>query len=124
MVASAAVRGEIDLAGTPRGTKDRFRLHVGSIPSGAPLTVPVIVVRGAEDGPTFGVISGVHGDEALAPLAIGRFARELDPAELRGTIIVVPIANTAAFDNRTRVNPWDNVDLVRIWPGRDDGSTT
>jgi predicted deacylase len=124
MVAETDVRNAIDIEATPRGQKDRFRLVVGTVPSGAALTVPVVVVRGVDDGPVLGVTSGVHGDEALAPLAIGRFAREIDPRRLRGTIIIVPIANPAAFDHRSRVNPWDGVDLVRVWPGDANGNTT
>jgi predicted deacylase len=124
MVALTDVRDAIDIDATPRGQKDRFRLFVGVLPSGGALTVPVVVAQGIDDGPVLGVISGVHGDEALAPLAIGRFARDIDPSRLRGTIIIVPIANPAAFDHRSRVNPWDSVDLVRVWPGDAEGNTT
>lgn len=105
------------------GTSNR-RLEVAISPSGEPITVNVVLVTGARPGPTLGLLSGVHGDEGLGPLALTELLRGLDPASLAGSILAVPVANTPAFGLRTRTNAWDSGDLIRTWPGRPDGSIT
>lgn len=105
------------------GTSNRD-LRVATSPSGVPVTVRVTEVVGARPGPTLGLLSGVHGDEGLGPLALVAFLRELDPTTLAGSIIAIPVANTPAFGLRTRTNAWDAGDLIRTWPGRPDGSIT
>lgn len=100
------------------------RLRVANTPSGAPISVPVHFIRGSMDGPRLVLLSGVHGDEGLGPLALGRLLGEIDPASLSGSVIAVPVCNPPAFENRSRVNAWDGGDLIRLWPGRADGSIT
>lgn len=111
------------MAKSEPGTSSR-QLEVAISPSGEPITVTVVVVTGARSGPTLGLISGVHGDEGLGPLALTEFLRQLDPMSLAGTVVAVPVANTPAFGLRTRTNAWDTGDLIRTWPGRLDGSIT
>jgi uncharacterized protein len=106
------------------GSRKHFHMTVATSPSGAPIYVPLIIVRGASEGPTLGVFSGVHGDEGPSSLAVTRFCRAVDPGSLSGMILALPIANTPAFENMTRTNNWDKGDLVRLWPGKEDGSIT
>jgi predicted deacylase len=112
------------IAGTPPGEKGSHRLIAATTPMGLPLEVPLVVMRGGTGGPTLGLLSGVHGDEGLSVLALARFCDGFDPAELKGTILAVPVANPPAFENRTRNNAWDQGDLVRLWPGKRDGTIT
>lgn len=100
------------------------RLRVAVSPAGSAISVPVHFVRGSADGPRLVVLSGVHGDEGLGPLALGRFLQEIDPAAMAGSILAVPVCNPPAFERRTRVNGWDGGDLIRLWPGRADGTLT
>jgi predicted deacylase len=55
--------------------------------------IPVTVVRGREAGPTLALIAGTHGAEVAPIVALQRLRRELDPARVRGTVILVHIAN-------------------------------
>lgn len=100
------------------------RLNVTTSPAGSPITVPLNVVIGSIVGPRLVLLSGVHGDEGLGPLALGRFLAEVDPSRMAGSVITVPVCNPPAFEQRTRVNSWDGGDLHRLWPGRPDGSIT
>jgi predicted deacylase len=99
-------------------------LPVATSPSGEAVAVRVAEIRGAKPGPRLALISGVHGDEGLGPLALTPLLAAIDPSKLAGSIVAVPVANTPAFGTRTRTNAWDGMDLIRTWPGRPDGSIT
>ena len=114
--------GELLAESTPG--KHLRRLRVGTTPSGSQITVPIHYIRGSHDGPRLALLSGVHGDEGLGPLALGRFLRSVDPGELVGSILAIPVANPPAFESRSRVNGWDGGDLIRLWPGNPEGSIT
>ncbi|MGH7912390.1 MAG: succinylglutamate desuccinylase/aspartoacylase family protein [Candidatus Dormibacteraceae bacterium] len=80
--------------------------------------MPAWVVRGKAEGPTLAVTAGVHAAEYPPIEAATRFARALDPAELRGTVVVVTLVNTPGFFARSLyVNPRDGQNLNRAFPG-------
>src|SRR5947209_4036305 len=64
------------------------------------VAVPVIAINGAHDGPRVAVTAGVHGAEYVGIEAARRLGTELDPAEVRGSVLVVPIVNTTSFHRR------------------------
>lgn len=78
---------------------------------------------GATDGPHLLVTGGVHGDEFEPMAAIRRLMREVDRAQLRGRLTLIPVANEAAFLRGTRTAA-DELDLARTCPGKPDGSIT
>lgn len=80
-------------------------------------------IIGATDGPHLLITGGVHGDEFEPMAAIRRLMREVDPAQLRGRLTLVPVVNEAAFLRGTRTAE-DERDLARTCPGRPDGSVT
>jgi len=87
--------------------------------------VPVTVFHGRRAGPVLGIIAGVHGYEYAPIVAAQQLARTLDPAQLSGTVLLVHIANVPGFlGRRLQVNPQDNKNLNRVFPGRPDGSST
>lgn len=90
---------------------------------GRRVEVPVIVVAGAEDGPRVAVTGGIHGAEYVAIEAARRVGMSLDPARLRGTLVVVPIANTASYHARSiYTSALDGENLNRVFPGDPDGT--
>ena len=93
---------------------------------GTNLGIPVVVVNGKKDGPVLLVDGGIHGDEQEGTLAIASFAKELDPAALRGAVIGVPVMNVGAFEAMARGNPRDShtYDMNRIYPGKPKGYLT
>ncbi len=112
---------EIDITLTPKGEIKYYWLKLISDGFGSPINVPVMVARGAEDGPVLGVTAAVHGNELNGVSVIQRLFNELDPTELRGTIVGIPVVNIPAFiRKKRRFN--DGVDLNHIMPGKIDGN--
>ena len=87
--------------------------------------LPISILRGKEDGPVFTVVAGIHGFEYPPIIAAQRLLKEIDTEQLKGTLIVLPIANVASFFKRTPfINPQDQKNLNNVFPGKADGSVT
>jgi predicted deacylase len=87
--------------------------------------VPVTVFHGRKPGPVLGIIAGVHGYEYPPILAAQQLAQELDPTQLSGTVILVHVANVSGFlGHSVNVNPQDNKNLNRVFPGKATGTIT
>ena len=86
--------------------------------------IPVVIVNGAEEGPVFEVDGCMHGDEKEGAYTVLELYRRLDPAELRGTFVGVPVLNVPGFltFNGVRGSPTDQmyVDMNRQFPGQPD----
>lgn len=108
---------------------DRDGKQFGSLcviqPSGGigwqPLLIPIVCIHNGA-GPTLLLLGGTHGDELDGPVALLKLARELQPDEIRGRVIIVPALNYLAVDACERAAPVDGRDLNRSFPGRPDGS--
>jgi predicted deacylase len=85
------------------------------------LPVPITVVRNG-DGPTLVISAGVHGDEFEGQIAVANLARELDVAEIRGRLILLPMVNFPAAEAGCRVSPLDDGNLNRLYPGDPKGT--
>ena len=96
-------------------------LPVAQLYTDAPMTMPVRVLRGRKPGPTLFLSAAIHGDELNGVEIIRRVLRQTDPADLRGTLLAVPIVNTLAFIHQSRYLP-DRRDLNRSFPGSQGGS--
>ncbi|CAN5803263.1 hypothetical protein BH20VER1_BH20VER1_28940 [soil metagenome] len=84
---------------------------------------PVVSITGAAPGPVLFVGSGVHGGEYPPIEAVIRLSRAIDPAELSGTVILMPVLNLPAFWSRSMfVCPVDGVNPNRVFPGDVNGS--
>ena len=85
--------------------------------------IPICVIRNGT-GPTALFTGGNHGDEYEGPIALFDLARSVDPAQVRGTVIIVPAMNYPAFLAGTRTSPIDRGNLNRSFPGKPDGTVT
>jgi uncharacterized protein len=97
------------------------------VPAGVDVgtNIPVVVVNGAKAGPVLALVTGAHGTEYVSIIAIEKLIRELDPAQVSGTVILVPLVNVASFEQKVpHVNPVDNKSMNRFYPGRADGTQT
>jgi predicted deacylase len=102
--------------------RERMHCVVAPLLDGTLLTIPIEIICGAADGPRLVVIAGVHGDELEGVRAVQMLSATIDQHRLSGTVLLIPVANMAAFVSRTRRNPLDNMDLNRVFPGRPDGT--
>jgi predicted deacylase len=103
------------------GTTARLAWSPGIQISGLSQPTPVLVVNGNKPGPTMCMTGAVHGDELNGIEIIRRVIYELDPDELSGTVVGVPIVNLQGFQQGSRYLA-DRRDLNRYFPGREDGS--
>ena len=101
----------------------RGAIPVTTLAGGTKVEIPVVVINGAKGGPVFWVDGAIHGDEPEGPMACVLAMREVDPAQLSGTLVLVPVLNVMAFEAANRGNPLDtfSFDMNRIYPGRADG---
>jgi predicted deacylase len=97
------------------------------VPAGsdAGTQIPVTIIRGAGPGPTLALIGGNHGYEYPPILALQKLRTLIDPAKLKGSIIMVHVANMPSFLGRTvYFSPVDGKNLNRVYPGRKDGTVS
>lgn len=80
-------------------------------------TLPVLLVRGRQPGKRLVVTAAVHGDEFEGVRAILDLYHQLDPSQMSGDFLSVPVANPPAFWNKSRTNPIDGGNLAREFPG-------
>lgn len=81
--------------------------------------VPIATIANG-DGPTVLVSGGNHGNEYEGQIAALRLVHELQPEQVNGRVIVVPIISTEASQANTRVWP-SGANFNRSFPGRPDG---
>lgn len=87
--------------------------------------IPITVIHGAQAGPVVAAIAGTHGYEYPPITALYRLRTALDPQSLRGTVILVHIANLPSFLGRTiYYSPIDGKNLNRVYPGTPDGTVS
>ena len=87
--------------------------------------IPVIVVNGAKPGPVLALVSGAHGTEYASIIALEKLIPALDPGELSGTVVLLPLVNLPSFLQKVpHVNPIDKKSMNRYYPGKVDGTQT
>ena len=102
------------------GEKRQVKLPV---PGGAPLEAWLFC--GTHPGKTLVVTAGVHGCEYVGILALQKLVETLDCATLFGQVILLPLVNSKGFFAGVKqLNPADDRNLNREFPGKADGSET
>jgi predicted deacylase len=98
-------------------------LEVGPRAGDTGTTIPVTIINGAEPGPVLALIAGTHGMEYVPIVALQRMRTAIDPKTLKGTVIMVHVANMPSFLGRTiYYSPADGKNLNRVYPGNPDGT--
>ncbi|MFI0424697.1 succinylglutamate desuccinylase/aspartoacylase family protein [Spongiactinospora sp. 9N601] len=100
------------------------QVPVTTLANGHRLELTVHTLRGASAGPRMVMFGGVHGDEPMGAETVRRLVAAIDPAALRGTVVLVPVANPYAHAALTRNTPLDGMNLNRTFPGDRGGSVT
>src|SRR6266704_645420 len=121
---SAQSRFTVGTASAAPGEKATGYLEV---PEGvdAATSIPVVVVNGAKPGRVLALVTGAHGTEYVSIIAIEKLIDALDPAQVTGIVILVPLINIQSFEQKVpHVNPIDNKSMNRFYPGKADGTQT
>lgn len=116
--------GEIEILGQkiPPGSYRRLTWSSDSLSAGFSEPTPVLVVNGANPGPTLCLVGAIHGDELNGVEMIRSVIFDIDPSKLKGAVVGVPVANIMGFRRNSRYLP-DRRDWNRYFPGNTHGST-
>lgn len=103
------------------GTFRTLQWSPGQYISSLDTPVPVLVAHGARPGPTLCLTAAIHGDEINGIEIVRRVLHQIEPDDLSGTVIGVPIVNLDGFRRASRYLS-DRRDLNRYFPGNPTGS--
>lgn len=104
-----------------RGQSQNILFPVSERYTGDSVSVPVRVIRARRPGPVLFVAAGIHGDEINGVGILHELAFGPPVPLLRGTLILVLVANVFGFETQGRYMP-DRRDLNRCFPGNRNGS--
>lgn len=108
------------LAGIAPGTIKNSYIDLGESDS-----LALSIIRGRVDGPVFTIVAGIHGFEYPPIIAVQRILKSIDPKELKGSLLIIPLASEASFYQRSVfTHPEDGKNLNRVFPGNGSGTVT
>lgn len=113
--------------GTATAARGQKVSGVIEVPAGVDpgTNIPVVVIHGAKAGPILALVSGAHGTEYASIIAVEKLIDKINPANLSGSVILVPLVNIASFLQKVpHVNPVDGKSMNRFYPGKLDGTQT
>ena len=85
------------------------------------IPIPMTSIKNGE-GPTLVIMAGNHGDEYEGQIAISNLALTLEPGDILGRLILLPMVNAPAGEAGSRTSP--NGNLNRLFPGNASGCPT
>lgn len=115
---------QVGTAVAKKGERVFGKIKVGELSNRLEVFIPIIILSGKNEGPVLWMNGAVHGDELNGLLAMRKVVFELNPDELKGTIVCTPISNPMGFQGRNKLNPIDFLDLDQQFPGSAKGSFT
>ena len=105
-----------------RGEKTYGFFTVGESHGRFPVHIPLHIVNGASEGPTLVVQAGASGLEIEPSLILPHVVKELDPAQVKGRLILAPLMNTSGFEFAQIKSVFDDKHLNHLGRGSADGS--
>jgi len=126
VVSVAQPRGTFTV-GTATAARGHKATGTIEVPPGvdAGLSIPVAVFQGAKPGPVLALVAGAHGTEYTSIIALEKLIGMLNPTEISGTVIIVPLINIQSFEQKVpHLNPVDHKSMNRWYPGKMDGTQT
>jgi predicted deacylase len=114
-------------AGTAVAKRGQAAYGELQVPAGsdAAVNVPVAVIHGSHEGPIVALVAGSHGTEYASVVALTRVIARIDPQQLTGSVIVLPLLNVASFEQMTpHLNPVDKKGMNAGYPGIATGTQT
>ena len=111
---------DLDLESLPAG-QFQFYFNISTDGLGNPIAIPMIVIKGPEDGPTVGITAAVHGNEFNGINVIHELIEIIDYNQMHGCLIAIPVVNIPGYHSNSREYTMGN-DLNRVMPGKKDGT--
>lgn len=108
---------ELDPFAVQAAGRQRLQLVVRQLSDGSFLTMPAAVLSDGRNSPRMVLVAGQHGNEWNGPWILHRLANMMDPDQVRGTLVLLPIANPLAFNEGRRASAVDSIDLNRTYGG-------
>lgn len=101
----------------------RLELYVPIVESKE--TMPVTLINGRKNGKTVLITSGIHGGEYEGIRAATEIARELDPEEIYGQLMIIHPCSVQTFQAKAEnITPDDGKNLNRVFPPEKNGTLT
>ena len=95
------------------------------------INIPVGIINGVTEGPTLAITGGIFGTEYCGIEAASRLYRDIDPKNLKGRLIILPVVNMPAFQFRNPSfvlangnNPIDGKSVNSSFPGKKNGTAS
>lgn len=106
------------------GTQTEGHLSIGILPDSTPIRVPIVLINGKQPGKTLYIQAISDGNELNGIAVVHEILQLINPAEISGRLIIVPVVNVHAFHAKQAYSPVDNVKMNRCFPGRSDGTSS
>lgn len=114
---------ELNITELPSGMIHRRFIKIAEDGIGMSIRIPVLIAKGVKEGPVFGIVAALHGNELNGIPLIHRLFRDLSCDKIKGTIVAVIVANLPGLLLHQRTFN-DGEDLNRLFPGKKDGNTS
>lgn len=103
----------------PSGRKSVIRVPVLTDLDGCEIALTIHAIVGARPRPVFAMHTALHGSEWMTVEITRRLVESLDPAQMSGSVLALPVANPIALASRTRNlrDESDSPDLNRSFGG-------
>ncbi|UCF27573.1 MAG: succinylglutamate desuccinylase/aspartoacylase family protein [Chloroflexota bacterium] len=106
---------DLDKFATTASGRQILRVKVRQLGDGSYLSMPAAVISDGSHSPRMVLVSGQHGDEWNGPWILHQLTEMVKPDQVRGTLVILPLANPLAFNERSRVAALDGIDLNRTY---------
>lgn len=103
------------------GERKTIFLDMPKLYDWTPMSLPIHVINGMEEGPTLCITAAIHGDEINGVEILRRLLKKKGLKTIKGSVIAIPIVNVYGFLNQERCL-MDRRDLNRSFPGSPKGS--
>jgi predicted deacylase len=108
-----------------RGELKKGKIKGVDLVNSESIDIPILVMNGIKNGPTLLIMSTQHGTEIQGIEVIHKIIREeINPQQLNGSIIGIPVGNPLAFMHHQYLSWIDNLDVGRVRADNPGGNIT
>lgn len=113
------------------GTRRRHRMSLVELADGTEVSIPLDIIHGGQPGPVLYLGAAIHGDEVNGVGILFRALEDINPIELCGSVVAVPVQHPLSFqaDHRLPISqfiksPLDQApaDAWTVFPGTKNGN--